>query len=281
MSAILSPLTAVDGDNIAVYDWPLATGEPRAVVLLVHGLGEHMGRYHRLAALLNKWGFAVRGHDQVGHGESDGRRGDLPSPTRLFDDLSDVYDNTLLQYSQRQRAAPPVLLLGHSLGGLVAAQFVAQALRPVAGLVLSSPALDAGLSIWQKWLLAALPRQLGGLRVGNGLQLQYLARDERVIAAYKSDPRVHDRISVRLAQFIASAGPATVQAAPGWKLPTLLLYAGADRLVNPAGSHAFAAAAPQAVVESTCFEAYFHEIFNDTDRQPVLHELKNWLDARW
>lgn len=281
MPAVLSPLTAVDGDNLAVYDWPLALGVPRAVVVLVHGLGEHMGRYNRLAGQLNAWGFAVRGYDQVGHGESGGQRGDLPAPNRLFDDLADVVDNTLLQYTSRHRVPPPLLLLGHSMGGLVAAQFVARRLRPVAGLVLSSPAFDPGLSAFQRWLLAVVPRVAPGLRVANGLKLQYLARDARVVEAYRNDSRVHNRIGVRLAQFIADTGPATLAAAPHWNVPTLLLYAGADKLVNPAGSRAFAAAAPPGVLQAHCFEQHFHEIFNDPDRAPVLGALQEWLSSRF
>lgn len=280
MGAVLSPLTAVDGENLAVYDWLLA-GRPRGVVVLVHGLGEHMGRYGLLAAQLNAWGFAVRGYDQCGHGESSGKRGALPSPTRLLDDLADVVDSIPVRYVQRDGSVPPVLVLGHSLGGLVAARFVSLQMRPVAGLVLSSPALDAGLSEFQHWLLRWLPRVAPNLRVGNGLQPKYLARDPRVVADYKADPLVHKRIGVRLAQFIAEAGPATLASAPQWKQRTLLMYAGADKLVNPAGSRAFVAAAPREVLRARCFEQHFHEIFNDHDRAPVLGELRQWLNIHF
>lgn len=131
----LSPFTAADGENLAVQDWPLPHAHARATVLLVHGLGEHVGRYDQLARRLNAWGFAVRGYDQYGHGESGGLRGALTPRNRLMVDLADIIDAT------RARMPPgqPLVLLGHSLGGLVAASFVAQALRPVEALVLSSP----------------------------------------------------------------------------------------------------------------------------------------------
>src|SRR5665647_1062488 len=91
----LSTYTASDGDNLAVQDWPAPEGlAPRGVVLLVHGLGEHAGRYDHLAQRLNSWGFAVRGYDQYGHGESDGVRGALPREARLIDDLTDVITST-------------------------------------------------------------------------------------------------------------------------------------------------------------------------------------------
>lgn len=274
----LSTFVALDGDNLAVQDWPLASQQVlRGVVLLVHGLGEHAGRYDRLAVQLNDWGFAVRGYDQYGHGESGGPRGGLPTDSRLLDDLADIVDST------RARMGPhtPLILLGHSMGGLVAARFVALGLRPVQALVLSSPALDPGLNAVQKLLLAVLPKIAPNLRIGNGLDASLISHDPAVVAAYQADKLVHDRVSARLARFIADGGPATLAQAASWSVPTLLLYAGADRLVNPAGSRAFAAAAPQTVLSAHCFEALYHEIFNELDAAPVFAELKKWLDARF
>ncbi|MFN3376207.1 MAG: lysophospholipase [Burkholderiaceae bacterium] len=272
----LSPFTASDGENIAVQDWPLPPGVPQlGQALLVHGLGEHVGRYAHVAQALHGCGLAVRGYDQYGHGESAGPRGGLSSDTRLLDDLADIVDAT------RARMAPdqPLLLLGHSMGGLVAARFVSLGLRPVDGLVLSSPAFDAGLSAVQKLLVATLPRLLPNLRVGNGLNADYLSHDAAVARAYLADPLCHDRISGRLGRFIAEAGPATVACAPQWTVPTLLLWAGQDRLVNPAGSAQFAASAPPAVVQSHCFETLYHELFNESPElaAPVFALLRQWL----
>lgn len=274
----LSTFVALDGDNLAVQDWPRSPGLAlRGVVLLVHGLGEHAGRYDRLACQLNDWGFAVRGYDQYGHGESGGPRGGLPTDSRLLDDLADIVDSTRARIGQHT----PLILLGHSLGGLVAARFVALGLRPVQALVLSSPALDPGLNAVQKLLLAVLPRIAPNLRIGNGLDPSLISHDPAVVAAYRADKLVHDRISARLARFIADEGTATLAQAASWSVPTLLLYAGADRLVNPAGSRAFAAAAPRAVVSAHCFEALYHEIFNELDAAPVFAELEKWLNARF
>ena len=274
----LSTFTATDGDNIAVQDWPRAAGTAlRGVVVLVHGLGEHAGRYDNLAQRLNAWGFAVRGYDQYGHGESGGPRGGLPADDRLLVDLADIIDSA----RNRMEKGVPLILLGHSMGGLVAAQFVAQALRPVEALVLSSPALDPGLSAVQKMLVAILPKVVPNLQVSNALDATKISHDPAVVKAYQSDRLVHDRICARLARFIAEGGPATVAAAPGWKVPTLLIYAGADALVNPAGSRAFSAAAPQAVVTTRCFDGLYHELFNELDAEPVFAELKGWLDVRF
>jgi alpha-beta hydrolase superfamily lysophospholipase len=273
----LSTFTALDGENLALQDWPLPDNvRLRGVVLIVHGLGEYAGRYDHVAEQLNGWGFAVRSYDQYGHGESGGARGALPTTMRLLEDLADVVDTT----RHRLRDDTPLFLLGHSMGGLVAGNFVARGIRRVEGLIMSSPALDPGLGVLQKLMLAVVPRIAPDLCVGNGLDPQYLSHDAAVVKAYKEDPLCHDRICGRLASFIAKAGPETVARAPKWRVPTLLMYAGSDRLVNPAGSRAFAVAAPKEVVTSHCFEQHYHEIFNEVDREPVFAMLRQWLDAR-
>jgi alpha-beta hydrolase superfamily lysophospholipase len=152
---------------------------------------------------------------------------------------------------------------------------------PVSALVLSSPALDTGLNVVQKALLAVLPQIAPNLRIGNGLNPSFISHDPAVVAAYKADKLVHDRISARLALLIAEGGPAVITQAPQWTTPTLLLYAGDDRLVNPVGSRAFAAAAPKEVVTAQCFDTLHHEIFNEIKSGPVFEALKRWLDARF
>ena len=274
----LSTFVASDGDNIVIQDWPLdSRATLRGVVILVHGLGEHAGRYVHVAEQLNSWGFAVRGYDQCGHGESGGLRGSLPTDTRLLDDLADIVDST----RARMPKATPLIVLGHSMGGLVAARFVSLAIRPVDGLVLSSPALDPGLNAVQKVLLAVLPKFFPNLRVGNGLNADFISHDSAVVAAYRADSLVHDRISGRLGRFIATAGFGVLAAAPTWSVQTLLLYAGDDRLLNPDGSRRFAAAAPEGVVQTKRFESLYHEIFNELDSQPVFAALKQWLDEKF
>lgn len=277
-AATLTTYTASDGDNIALHDWPLPEGlAQRGLVLLVHGLGEHAGRYNALAQRLNDWGFTVRGYDQYGHGESGGARGALPTPTRLLDDLADIIDTTRL----RMDTGVPLILLGHSMGGIVTAGLVAQNTRPVEALVLSSPALDPGFNLLQKLLLATLPRLVPNLTLNNGLDAAHISHDADVVQAYRRDPLVHDRVSARMARFIADAGAAAIASAPQWKIPTLLLYAGDDRLVSPAGSRAFASAAPKAVVTAKCFDGQFHELFHELDPEPAYQALKQWLDARF
>ncbi len=272
-----------------LHDWPVE--DPKAQILLVHGLGEHAGRYAALAQRLNAWGYAVRGYDQQGHGLSTGARGGITHDDALLDDLAEVIDDTRAGMA----GGLPLILLGHSLGGLVAARFVSLHPAAIDALVLSSPALDPGLSAVQKILLATLPRVLPDLRVDNGLNANFLSHDAAVVAAYRADPLVHSKISGRLARFIATAGPATVAAAPAWTVPTLLLFAGDDRLVNPAGSRAFALAAsgPSEAASAgasprpvTAHElpGLHHEIFNESadllESAQVWERLQSWLYGR-
>jgi alpha-beta hydrolase superfamily lysophospholipase len=275
--SILSPLTAGDGENIAIHDWPLpevwADQDIHGTVIIVHGLGEHAFRYAHVAHFLNEQGFHVRAYDQYGHGESGGSRGSLPTEMRLVDDLADVVDDTRRSMQRGQQ----LFLLGHSMGGVVVASFVRQQMRPVDGVILSSPALDPGLNSAQKLMLSTLPRLFPDLRVDNGLKLDKLCRDPLVIQAYKSDHFVHRKVSARLAKFISDEGASIVAAAPKWFTPTLLLYAGSDALVSPAGSRAFAAAAPAQHVQSHCFEPMYHEILNDPDRAHVFEKIQAWL----
>jgi alpha-beta hydrolase superfamily lysophospholipase len=274
---MMPALTTADGLALHVRDWPAAA--PRGTVLLVHGLGEHVGRYEHVAAHLNRLGWRVVGHDHRGHGRSGGAKGRLREGDDLLRDLALVID------AVRGEHPGPLLLLGHSLGGLVAARFVAEALapspaawlRPVDALVLSSPALDPGMNALQKLLLAVTGPLLPDLAVNNGLQPAWISRDPAVVQAYASDPLVHERITPRLARFIVDGSRFVLQQAPRWKVPTLLLYAGSDRCVAPRGSAAFAAAAPKQWVTAREFPALFHEIFNEPEQVQVFGALDEWL----
>jgi len=288
---VLTPLTASDGENLAFYNWQpedssqqlgRAGLQIRGVVLIVHGLGEYAGRYDHVAATLHGWGFEVRAYDQRGHGESGGKAGTLPSNTALLDDLADVVDDIRQQYPKQ-----PLILLGHSMGGLVAARFVSLGIRPMDALVMSSPALDAGLGRFQRWLLRVLHGALPNLRLRNGLNANFISRNPQAVKAYLKDRLVHNKISLRLGQFIATAGPCVMADAAHWRTPTLLMYAGADRLVNPAGSDEFAslAATSTAVKPGTVtakrFDGCYHELFNEPEAGQVFESLKSWLDARF
>ncbi len=142
-----STLATLDGETLALQDHSQTNSQTaiRGQILLVHGLGEHMGRYGHVIQHLNDWGFAVRSYDHFGRGQSSGAHGCLPSENRLLDDLALVVDDTRQHMAAQGNRNVPLILVGHSMGGLVAAQFVAQIIRPVDALILSSPALATSL----------------------------------------------------------------------------------------------------------------------------------------
>jgi alpha-beta hydrolase superfamily lysophospholipase len=265
-----------DGLALHLRQWPVA--DARGTALIVHGLGEHIGRYDHVAAHLNAWGWSAVGYDQRGHGRSEGPRGRLGTHDSLLHDLAGVID------AVRASHGGPLLLLGHSMGGLVAARFVAGSLGPaepwcreVDALVLSSPALDPGLNAGQKLLLALLGTLAPDLALSNGLEPEWISRDPQVVQQYMADPLVHDRIAPRLVRFIVDGGMRVRECAAAWHVPTLLMWAGSDRCVAPAGSAAFAAAAPAAVLRALEFKPLFHEIFNEPEQEDVFAVFGDWL----
>ena len=270
----LDQLAVADGTRLTLRRWPRPDREPRGTVLIVHGLGEHSGRYEHVAGNLREWGWTPVSYDQRGHGLSQGPRGGLNRPRDLLTDLAAVYD--VVQPS----SAAPLVLLGHSMGGVVAARFVADELRPVDGLVLSSPALDAGLSTGQRLQVPVARVLVPNVRLPNGLDPDFLSRDPAVVQNYRSDPLVHSKVTPKLVHFIVDSGAHVRERATQWKVSTLLLWAGTDRLVGAAGSATFAAKAPKSVVEAHCFENHYHELFNEVDREQVFAVVQAWLDHR-
>ena len=148
-------------------------------------------------------------------------------------------------------------------------------------MILSSPALKARLSWLQRAKLAVGLALTPSVAVGNELDVTGIAHDPATVQAYLDDPLVHDRVCARLAASIIASGEAALAAAPKWSAPTLLVYGGSDRLVDPAGSDAFAASAPREVVEAKRFAALYHEILNEGElAAPVFARSEQVLDAR-
>ena len=273
-----SPLTTADGLPLHVHQWA-APAPARGTVVIVHGLGEHILRYAHVARHLNGLGWNVVGYDHRGHGRSGGAKGVLNRGDDYVRDLALVIDEV------RMKHPGMLVLLGHSLGGLIAARFVAEGLaaapadwyRAVDALVLSSPALDPGMSSVQKLMLAVAGPLAPNLALSNGLKPAWISRDPSVVKAYVDDPLVHDRVSPKVVRFILDGGALAIDRAPRWKVPTLLMYAGRDQCVAPRGSAAFAKAAPKNVVTTREFAQMFHEIFNEPEKSAVLDVLGGWL----
>jgi alpha-beta hydrolase superfamily lysophospholipase len=275
--SLRSTCTALDGTKLAIRDWPLNNKEKqRGLVLVVHGLGEHCGRYELFANKLNDWGFAVRGYDHYGHGESGGKRGKITDDQHLLNDLKEIIEETREKYNKGH----PLILFGHSMGGLIAARLVSMGTE-VKCLILSSPALELGLSQRQKMLLAIMRRIAPDLCLGNELNPKELSHDLTVVQEYLQDPLVHDKISARLAMFLQNQGQEVRGHAHTWKTPTLLLYAGDDRIVSPEGSEYFSQASPTEITDAHCLRGMYHEIFNEIEKEKVYAKLKIWLDSKF
>jgi alpha-beta hydrolase superfamily lysophospholipase len=263
-------ITLRDGVHLALRVW---TGPEsgRGTVVIAHGLGEHAGRYEDLAYELVADGWEVQAADMRGHGRSAGERGVVPAVETIRDDIIEML------HFARATSSAPVILLGHSMGGAFAAWALAHEPTAAEALVLSSPALLTDLTGAQKLLMNTMLRVSPNAALGNGLDVNGLSHDKAVVAAYQADPLVHDRVSARLARAIVTAGEKVRALASHWKTPTLVLYGGADRIVNPAGTAQFVAAAPSDVVRHKRFDALYHEIFNETAKAEPIAALRTWL----
>ena len=265
-------LTMADGQQLFLRDW--SGRATHNAVLIVHGLGEHSGRYDALAKWFVSHGYAVRSYDQRGHGRKPGRRGALRHSDDLLRDLTAVYENYAIHSGRHP------LLLGHSMGGLVALRAVLDGRVEPSGLVLSSPALRSFEPLWLRRLAAVLARVLPNLPLRNGLPVDALSHDTKVVEEYRTDPLRTGWITPRLADFIFRAGASSITDAWRLRVPTLLLAAGSDRLVDPSGSRDFANGAwATHQLTSRFFDTLFHELFNETEtgRHQVLAQLAEWL----
>ena len=268
-------LTVADGQQLLLRDWPKA--QARGAVLIVHGLGEHSGRYELLAQWFNQRGYAVRSYDQRGHGQTPGQRSALRHGDDLLEDLATVY----IDYANGLPHVP--LLLGHSMGGLVAARTVLDGRITPPALVLSSPALRSWESPGMVRLARLLSRLLPSLPLRTRLKVDKLSHDALVAQAYRDDPLCTSWITPRLADFIFQAGAACIADAASLSVPTLLLVADSDELVDPSGSRAFARkAASTGQLTTRFFSTLYHELFNEAEpgRSQVLMQLGDWLGRR-
>jgi alpha-beta hydrolase superfamily lysophospholipase len=262
--------TAPDGARLAVRRLEPA-GPLRALVLLLHGFGDHSGRYAHVAAWLAERGYAVWALDQRGHGRSPGPRGHM---TRFAQFLADVA-------ALRKRAAAelpaPQVLLGHSFGGLVVLRYLETAPEGVTGAVVTSPWLDTAMPApaWKLLMAKVLAGPLPGLGIATGLDTANLSTDPAVGAAARSDPLYHSRMTPAAWREIQAAQAAVVAERARIAVPLLFQIAGDDRIASRAASEALARSLG---AETVVYEGMFHEILNERERGRVLADLAAWLD---
>jgi len=268
-------LTSSDGLQLYYQGW-LPAGEPRAVVCIVHGIGEHSGRYASLVEALVPAGFAVYGMDNRGHGRSEGVRGGLPAWDALHADV-----RRLLERAQAQHPGRPLFLMGHSLGGLIVLGYALRYPEGLRGVVASAPALQSkGISPLLMVLARLLARLAPNLTMNTGLDAEGISRDPAVVQAYRRDPLVHSLATPRMATESEQEMAWVNARAAEWRLPLLLLHGDADRLVPIEGTRAFFASAPAADKTLRVYPGGYHESHNDLHRQQAVSDILAWLEAR-
>ncbi len=265
--------SSADGTSLCadVYD-PSDAGPGRGLLVLVHGFGEHRGRYHDTAGFLAQQGYQVACLDLRGHGESGGTRAYVE---RFADYLQDVE-----AVIKEMGAQDPVLLVGHSMGGLVALNYVLRHPERVRALALSSPFLGLKLKVpvWKRWLAQACSSVLPTLKVPSDLDPALLSHDPQVVAAYARDPLVVRHATARWFTEVLAAQAEVLRAAPRVSVPTLFLCAGDDRVVDAAVSQRVFDRLPGSIDKMmTLYPGLYHEIFNEVERDRVLQDLATWL----
>jgi alpha-beta hydrolase superfamily lysophospholipase len=272
-------IRTADGVELYVRDWPLPAGSARrGSALIIHGIGEHSGRYAHVAAALNRIGIAAQSYDHRGFGQSGGPKAILPHAEVLLDDAKQVYEAFAAEARAAGDHAPP-FLIGHSMGGAVAARAVTGGWIAPRGLVLSSPALKTHVPGFVEWIAHQAARLIPNLARPHGLPLGKISHDEAVVADAEADPFNHRIASPRLISFILSAGEQARRDAGKVRVPTLLLVAGEDYLVDPHGARAFFDALPPGVGTMHWYDGLYHEVFNERepDRARVLGDLTAWI----
>ena len=246
------------------------------MVCLVHGHGEHVGRYSHVADALNQEGYALVAIDLRGHGRSEGKRGHVPSYEALMDDVAWLIDDAKLRFPD-----VPCFLYGHSMGGNLVLNFCLRRRPQLAGVIATSPWLQTAFDppAWRLLLARVMNVLWPSLTVSNQLDFGDLSHSEDVIRAYRDDPFVHDRISARLFVSVNNAGKWAIEHASDFSLPLLLMHGSADKITSPDATVRFSRS-----VQGDCtfklWDGLYHEIHNEPQKQDVLEYITNWLNAR-
>lgn len=250
--------------------------DPKAVVCLIHGLGEHIGRYEHVGAAFAEAGYAMLGFDLRGHGKSGGPRGHAPSYDALLDDMA-----AFIQQAKERYPARSCFLYGHSMGGNLVINYVLRRKSELGGVIATGPWLK--LAFQPPAIKVALGRVMNNIAPGftqaSGLETAALSRDPKVVDAYVNDPLVHNRITARLFVGLFDAGQYAFDRPSEFPLPTLLMHGTMDRLTSAEASRQFGAAAPKSVT-TELWEGWFHEIHNEPEKEKVFAKMVAWLDTQ-
>jgi len=251
-------------------------GRPRAALAVVHGFGEHSGRYGNVVDWFVPKGYAVYALDQRGHGRSPGQRGHIDSFAEVRGDV-----RAFLDLVRGEQPGQPIFLLGHSLGGLIVLNCALHDPSGLAGVVASGPMLSQpGISPLLLVLSRFFSRVWPALGMNVGLDVSALSRDQAVVDAYVGDPLVHGKSTSRAGAELMATVEWTQAHAADLALPLLIVHGAADRLCDPAASRAFFENVAFADKQRLEYEGYYHEVFNDVGKERVLADVEAWLEPR-
>ncbi|MFZ5648849.1 MAG: alpha/beta hydrolase [Bacillota bacterium] len=265
---------AEDGINIHARRWEPDSG-PKGVVCLVHGFGEHSGRYHHVASYLTGAGYAVASFDHRGHGKSGGQRGHTTSYQAIMEDIDLLLDDAGHRYP-----GLPCFIYGHSMGGNLALNYTLRRKPPLLGVIATSPWLRLSASPPAALLAAArvLNKLAPSYPLPNSLDAKGLSHDPEVVRAYDSDPLVNRKITTRLFFSIHDAGLWALDHASEFHLPLLLMHGGTDPITSPEASSQFAGRIPGRCTLKI-WEGLYHELHNEPQKGEIIGFIVNWLDG--
>lgn len=262
-------------DATPIYFRRVRAASPKGAVVVVHGMGEHGGRYLHLASHLAEQGFACYLVDLRGFGQSGGKRGCLKHFSDYFRDLESVS-----RLAREREGFSDLFFLGHSYGGLIVSSYLAEtASRGARGMLLSSP--NFGISIpvpaWRTWLAHGVATVWPDLTQHSHVEPRFLTHDTQLLQNSAGDRLIHYRISVGLYVQLLARIRQLESLAARLQLPSLILQAGEDRIVSRPATERFYARLRAADKELKVYEGLFHEIFNETSRVAIFREVSNWL----
>lgn len=263
------------GQSIYLKEW--IPESVKGTVVLVHGLGEHIGRYEHVANAFNAAGYAVMGFDLPGHGCSGGVRGHVDSYETLMNLIASRLADAAQVYPNAKH-----FLYGHSLGGNLVLYYGLTRKPQLSGIIATSPAvgLSKELPSFQLFMAKVLSAISPSTTMDNGLDLAGLSHDQAVIQAYKDDPLVHGKISMRLAVNLVTSGKYLLEHAAEFpSLPLLLLQGSEDRLVNPAATDAFAKKC-LAKITYNVYPGLYHELHNEFEKAEIIQTMISWMDEQ-
>lgn len=251
-------------------------GDPSTVLQLVHGLAEHGGRYDYFAQKLTAQGIAVLAHDLPGHGESKGKRGHIDRFTQYTESVTAVREVIGETFPDT-----PVVLLGHSMGGLIAAYHLIQHQADYVAAVLSGPAIrspEVPPEVAIK-ILNILTRVVPRLGIQQ-LDASFVSRDPAVVEAYREDPLVHNgKVTMRLMTELVAAMRYVEAQARQIDCPILALHGSDDKLTDPAGSEWLIETVASKTKAVKIYPGLYHEIFNEPERDQVIQDVVDWIRA--